>query len=161
MNSVILIGRLTRDPELKYGQSGNAYARFSLAVTRPMKRDETDFINCVAFGKTAETIGQYLRKGSQIGVEGRLQQNKYQSQNGETRYSYDVVVNTFDFCSSNNSGGQSNYQNNNSNTNNHNNAPTSKNSEPKFYAEQEPEFKPKSPSEVVEVTEAVDEEFPF
>lgn len=62
MNIIILTGRLTRDPELKTGQSGKAYARFTLAVERPMQKDETDFINCVAFGKTAELIGEYLRK---------------------------------------------------------------------------------------------------
>ena len=57
MNLVILTGRLTRDPELKFGQSGKAYSRFSLAVNRAGKKDEADFINCVAFGKTAEIVG--------------------------------------------------------------------------------------------------------
>ena len=61
MNLVVLTGRLTRDPELKFGQSGKAYSRFSLAVDRPFQKGETDFINCVAFGKTAELIGEYLR----------------------------------------------------------------------------------------------------
>ena len=58
MNVVVLVGRLTRDPELKFGQSGKAYSRFSLAVDRPFSKGEADFINCVAFGKTAELIGE-------------------------------------------------------------------------------------------------------
>ena len=66
MNKVILVGRLTRDPELRFAaETSKAVARFSLAVTRQFKRNEADFINCVAFGKQAETIAQYLTKGSQ------------------------------------------------------------------------------------------------
>ena len=96
MNLVVLTGRLTRDPELKYGQSGNAYCRFSLAVDRPFKRGEADFINCVAFGKTAELIGEYLRKGRKAGVQGNIQMNKYEI-NGEKRTSYDLLVNQIEF----------------------------------------------------------------
>lgn len=81
MNTIILIGRLTRDPEVKYGQSGKAYSRITLAVQRQLKKDEVDFINCVGFGKTAETIGEYLRKGRKIGVIGRLQMNSYPNDN--------------------------------------------------------------------------------
>ena len=101
MNIIILTGRLTRDPELKTGQSGKAYARFTLAVERPMQKDETDFINCVAFGKTAELIGEYLRKGRKAGVTGRLQMGKYEV-NGEKRTSYDVIVDTIEFLESKN-----------------------------------------------------------
>ena len=101
MNIIILTGRLTRDPELKTGQSGKAYARFTLAVERPMQKDETDFINCVAFGKTAELIGEYLRKGRKAGVTGRLQMEKYEV-NGEKRTSYDVIVDTIEFLESKN-----------------------------------------------------------
>ena len=79
MNLVVLTGRLTRDPELKFGQSGKAYSRFSLAVDRPFQKGEADFINCVAFGKTAELIGEYLRKGRKVGVNGRLQMNRYEA----------------------------------------------------------------------------------
>lgn len=99
MNLVVLTGRLTRDPELKFGQSGKAYSRFSLAVDRPMQKGETDFINCVAFGKTAELIGEYLRKGRKAGVTGRLQMSRYEV-NGEKRTSYDVVVDTIEFLES-------------------------------------------------------------
>ncbi len=96
MNLVILTGRLTRDPELKFGQSGKAYSRFSLAVDRPFQKGEADFINCVAFGKTAELIGEYLRKGRKVGVQGRIQMNRYEM-NGEKRTSYDVLVDTVEF----------------------------------------------------------------
>lgn len=102
MNLVVLIGRLTRDPELKFGQSGKAYSRFSIAVDNPMKKGEADFINCVAFGKTAELIGEYMRKGSKIGVNGRLQMNRYEV-NGEKKTSYDVLVEQIEFLDSKNS----------------------------------------------------------
>ena len=101
MNVIILTGRLTRDPELKFGQSGKAYSRFTLAVDRPMQKGEADFINCVAFGKTAELIGEYLRKGRKAGVTGRLQMGKYEV-NGEKRTSYYVVVDTIEFLESKN-----------------------------------------------------------
>lgn len=101
MNLVVLTGRLTRDPELKYGQSGKAYSRFSLAVDRPFQKGEADFINCVAFGKTAELIGEYLRKGRKAGVTGRLQMGRYEV-NGEKRTSYDVVVDNIEFLESKN-----------------------------------------------------------
>lgn len=93
MNVVTLIGRLTRDPELKFGQSGKAYARFSIAVKRAFSKDETDFINCVAFGKTAEVLGEYVRKGGQVGVVGELRMNNYES-NGEKKTTYEVYVNS-------------------------------------------------------------------
>lgn len=104
MNLVILTGRLTRDPELKFGQSGKAYSRFSLAVDRPFAKGEADFINCVAFGKTAELIGEYLRKGRKVGVQGRIQMNRYEM-NGEKRTSYDVLVDTVEFLESKNGAG--------------------------------------------------------
>lgn len=107
MNLVVLTGRLTRDPELKYGQSGKAYSRFSLAVDRPFQKGEADFINCVAFGKTAELIGEYLRKGRKVGVNGSLQMNKYEV-NGEKRISYDVLVNSIEFLESKSSASSSN-----------------------------------------------------
>lgn len=108
MNLVVLTGRLTRDPELKFGQSGKAYSRFSLAVDRPFQKGETDFINCVAFGKTAELIGEYLRKGRRAGVQGRLQMNRYEV-NGEKRTSYDVLVDTVEFLENKSSAGDENY----------------------------------------------------
>lgn len=112
MNLVILTGRLTRDPELKFGQSGKAYSRFSLAVDR-FQKGEADFINCVAFGKTAELIGEYLRKGRKVGVQGRMQMNRYEV-NGEKRTSYDVLVDTIEFLESKSSGEDSSYSSGNS-----------------------------------------------
>ena len=98
MNKVILLGRLTRDPELRFAAgSGNAVTRFSIAVTRQFKRDEADFINCEAFGKTAETISQYLTKGGQIAITGNIRTGSYDAQDGSKRYTTDVVVESFEF----------------------------------------------------------------
>ena len=98
MNKVILIGRLTRDPELNFAAgSGTAVTRFSLAVTRPFKKDETDFINCVAFGKTGETIAQYLTKGRQLAITGNIRTGSYDAKDGTKRYTTDVVVESFEF----------------------------------------------------------------
>ena len=99
INSVILIGNLTRDPELKYGASGGAYTRFTLAVSREFKKDETDFISCTAFGKTAELIGEYLRKGSKCGVQGRIQQDTYEK-DGQKQSKTGVIVDRIEFLSS-------------------------------------------------------------
>ena len=96
MNHVTLLGRLTRDPELKYTQSGKAFTKFSIAVTREFNRDEADFINCIAWDKRAETICEYLRKGRRIALQGRLSARSYE-QNGETKWITEVVVDKFDF----------------------------------------------------------------
>lgn len=96
MNLVTLIGRLTRDPELKYSQSGKAFCKFSVAVTREYNRDEADFINCVAWDKRAETIAEYLRKGRRLALQGRLSVRSYE-QNGETKWITEVIVDKFDF----------------------------------------------------------------
>ena len=110
MNYVSLLGRLTRDVEVTYTQSGKAYARFSIAVSRgTSNRDEVDFINCIAWEKRAETISQYFKKGSRILVQGRITTGSYEK-NGETRYTTDVVVNNFDFIETKSSEG--NYGNN-------------------------------------------------
>ena len=102
MNLVVLNGRLVRDPELKFGQSGKAYSRFSIAVDRPFqsssdKNSQTaDFINCVAFGKTAEFIGEYFRKGRKILLNGKLQMSQYESE-GKKVTTYVVVVDSVEF----------------------------------------------------------------
>lgn len=109
INSVNLIGRLTKDPELRFGQgSGTALCRFTLAVNRTFKKDETDFINCIAFGKTAETITQYVTKGRQIGITGEIRTGSYDAQDGTKRYTTDVVVNNFTFVGSNNNSDNNN-----------------------------------------------------
>ena len=102
MNSVILIGRLTRDPDVRYGgQSQSAVARFTLAVDRG-GRDKNgedrgaDFISCVCFGKTAELVEKYIGKGRQICVQGRIQTGKYEK-DGRTVYTTDVVADRVEF----------------------------------------------------------------
>ena len=96
MNNITLIGRLTKDPELKYSQSGKAFTKFSIAVTREFNRDEADFINCIAWDKRAETICEYLKKGRRIALQGRLSVRSYE-QNGETKWMTEVIVDKFDF----------------------------------------------------------------
>ena len=108
MNLVTLIGRLTRDPELKYSLSGKAFCKFSVAVTREYNRDEADFINCVAWDKRAETIAEYLRKGRRVALQGRLSVRSYE-QNGETKWITEVIVDKFDFIDTT-SGGSSSYE---------------------------------------------------
>lgn len=103
MNKVILIGRLTRDPELNFAAgSGTAVTRFGLAVKRPFKKDESDFINCVAFGKSAETIAQYITKGRQLAVTGSIRSGSYDAKDGSKRYTSDVVVESFEFIGNKN-----------------------------------------------------------
>lgn len=98
MNKVILIGRLTKDPDLRFGQgSGKAIVRFTLAVNRTMKKDEADFINCIAFGKTGETIAQYLTKGRSLAITGNIRTGSYDAKDGIKRYTTDVIVESFEF----------------------------------------------------------------
>lgn len=106
MNKVILLGRLTRDPEVRYTQGNEpmAVARYSLAVDRQGKKDENkqnaDYISCVAFGKRGEFAEKYLHKGTKIAVCGRLQTGSYTAQDGTKRYTTDVVVDEHSFCES-------------------------------------------------------------
>ena len=100
MNNVVLIGRLTKDPELKYSQAGKAYCRFTVAVNRDFNKDEADFINCVAWGKTAETIAEWLGKGRRIAIVGRIQTGNYENKNGEKVNTFEVVADRFDFVDS-------------------------------------------------------------
>lgn len=106
INKVILIGRLVADPEIRYTQSGKAVASYRLAVDRPFRQDgqqETDFINCVAWGKTGEFAGNYLHKGTKIAIEGRIQTGSYEK-DGVKHYTTDVVVERHEFCESRSSG---------------------------------------------------------
>lgn len=121
MNNIQLVGRLTRDPELTYTPgNGLAIVKFTLAVERPRfdksKPKEADFINCVMFGKRAETIANYVQKGHRFGVIGRLQINKYVDKDGNNRWSSDVIVNDFEFMQDkgNNSSNENMQQNNSS-----------------------------------------------
>ncbi|MDD2215021.1 MAG: single-stranded DNA-binding protein [Eubacteriales bacterium] len=99
MNIVVLIGRLTKDPELRYiPQSETAVANFTLAVDRPMAKEKTaDFIRIVTFGKTAELCNKYLAKGRLVGIQGRIQTGSYKTQSGETRYTTEVYADRVKF----------------------------------------------------------------
>ena len=99
-NLVILTGRLTKDPELKFGASGTAYCKITLAVNRMKKDDPADFIFCSAFGKTAELIAEYVKKGNNLGVQGRLQQDTYEK-DGEKISKTGVTVDKIEFLESN------------------------------------------------------------
>lgn len=104
MNKVILIGRLTADPELRHTQSGVASCRFNVAVNRRFKNDkgeyEADFISCVAWKQTAEFVSRYFNKGKMIAIEGCLRSGKYTDKNHEdvTHYTTDVYVDNVEFC---------------------------------------------------------------
>ena len=110
MNKVILMGRLTRDPEVRYsqGESALAIARFTLAVDRRGRRQDgadqqtADFISCVAFGKTAEFAEKYLRQGTKIAVTGRIQTGSYTNKDGQKVYTTEVVVEETEFAESKN-----------------------------------------------------------
>lgn len=105
MNKVILMGRLVRDPEVRYsqGEKATAVARYTLAVDRKFKRDgepNADFINCVAFGKNGEFVEKYLHKGIKIAVEGRWQSGNYTNKDGQKVYTNDCVVESCEFAES-------------------------------------------------------------
>lgn len=105
MNSVALLGRITKDLELKTGGAKNtSFGRFNLAVNRNYKnadgKYDADFINCLAFGKTAETIAKYFKKGSQIAVNGHIQTGNYTNKDGQKVYTTDVIIDNFDFVGS-------------------------------------------------------------
>ena len=105
MNKVILCGRLVRDPEVRYsqGEKPMAIASFTLAVDRKFKQEgqpTADFINCIAFGKTAEVIEKYVTKGTKIAVVGHIQTGSYTNKDGQKVYTTDVVIDELEFCES-------------------------------------------------------------
>ncbi|MGF0095025.1 single-stranded DNA-binding protein [Peptoniphilus sp. SGI.035] len=111
MNQANLIGRLTKDIDLRYTTSQMAIGRFTLAINRKLtkeKRQEAeannqptaDFINCIAFGKTAETLSNYVGKGNQLGIEGHIQTGSYENKEGQRIYTTDVIVDGFTFIDS-------------------------------------------------------------
>jgi single-strand DNA-binding protein len=109
MNKVILMGNLTRDPEIRYSQGENslAIARFSIAVNRRFARQgdtDTDFFNCTAFGRQAEFVEKYFRKGSRMLLSGRVQNDNYTNSNGEKVYSVQVIAEEVEFGERKNSG---------------------------------------------------------
>lgn len=104
MNKVILMGRLTRDPEVRYGGANNtAVARFSIAVDRRFKREgdpDADFFNCVSFGKQGEFVEKYLRKGTKIVLDGEIRNNNYTNREGQMVYGMEIVTNNVEFAES-------------------------------------------------------------
>ena len=112
MNKVILMGRLTRDPEVRYsqGEQATAIARYTVAVDRRFRRDgdsqTADFIGCVAFGRQAEFAEKYLRKGTKIALTGRIQTGSYTNRDGQKVYTTDVVIEDQEFCESKQSNDQ-------------------------------------------------------
>ena len=125
INRVVLTGRLTKDPELRYTQSGTAVASFTVAVDRQYRNQagerEADFINCVIWRKSAENFVNFTHKGSKVGIDGRLQTRNYENQQGQRVYVTEVVVDTFSLLDSrqDNQGSQrGGYQNQGSQQNN-------------------------------------------
>ena len=114
MNKVILMGRLTRDPEVRYsqGEAATAVARFTHAVDRRFRRDDasTDFIGCVAFGRNAEFIEKYFRQGTKALITGRIQTGSYTNRDGQKVYTTDVVVEDQEFAESKNAQAESGFQ---------------------------------------------------
>ncbi|WP_138419141.1 single-stranded DNA-binding protein [Aquibacillus sediminis] len=136
LNRVVLVGRLTRDPDLRYTPNGVAVANFTIAVNRPFSSQngnrEADFINCVVWRRAAENLANFMKKGSQVGVDGRLQSRSFEGQDGKRVFVTEVVADSVQFLESKNAsssqgggGGQpspgfqpnQNQQNNNNNNN--------------------------------------------
>ena len=155
MNKVILMGRLTRDPEVRYSQgaSATAVARFSVAVDRRFKREgepDADFFNCTAFGKQAEFIERYLHKGVKILLSGRIQNDNYTNKDGQMVYSVRVMVDEIEFAESKNAAGNdggynAGYNNNNNSFNAGNQAPAASGAGEGF----------------MNIPDGIDEELPF
>ncbi|AYC28393.1 single-stranded DNA-binding protein [Paenisporosarcina cavernae] len=142
INRVVLVGRLTKDPELRYTPSGVAVARFTLAVNRTFSNQngekEADFINCTVWRKPAENVANFLKKGSLAGVEGRIQTGSYEGQDGKRVYTTEVVADSVQFLEPRNSGGgdrsggqafggQQSYQNNSGQSYQQNQSPNQQN----------------------------------
>lgn len=114
MNTVTIMGRFTRDPELRFTQSNVAVTSFALAVNRPVSKDkdqQADFIDCVAWRNTAEFVSRYFGKGDMIGITGHLQTRNYEDKNGVNRKVTEVLVDRCDFCGSRNNDNSHNQRN--------------------------------------------------
>ncbi|WP_067727782.1 single-stranded DNA-binding protein [Oceanobacillus damuensis] len=112
LNRVVLVGRLTKDPDLRYTPNGVAVANFTIAVNRPFSNQqgnrEADFINCVVWRKPAENLANYMKKGSMIGVDGRIQTRTFEGQDGKTVFVTEVVADSVQFLESKGSSSQGN-----------------------------------------------------
>ena len=115
MNKIILMGRLTRDPEIRYtqGDSPLTIARYSIAVDRRFRRNgesETDFFNCTAFGKQAEFVERYLKQGTKVLITGRVQNDNYTNKDGQKVYSVQIITEEIEFAESKNSSAGNDFQ---------------------------------------------------
>lgn len=150
MNTVIIIGRLVADPEIKTTTNGVSVASFNLAVNRNFKNAqgerEADFPRCIAFRKTAELIGQYLSKGSKVAVNGRIQTRSYDNQQGQKVYVTEVVVNEVEFLDSKQDNQQQNQQ------------PTYQQPTQPSYQYQQPKYPPQDTQPVIDISE---DDLPF
>lgn len=129
LNRVVLVGRLTKDPDLRYTPSGVAVANFTLAVNRPFSNQqgnrEADFINCVVWRRPAENLANYMKKGSMVGVDGRVQTRNFEGQDGKMVYMTEIVADSVQFLETKGSTqggsqGSSGYQQNQNQNQNHN-----------------------------------------
>ncbi|EAD2101309.1 single-stranded DNA-binding protein [Listeria monocytogenes] len=125
MNRVVLVGRLTKDPDLRYTPAGAAVATFTLAVNRPFKNaqgeQEADFINCVVWRKPAENVANFLKKGSMAGVDGRVQTRNYEGNDGKRVYVTEIVAESVQFLESKHNGAGGSTSNNNQSETNYSN----------------------------------------
>lgn len=121
MNRAVIVGRLTKDPDLRYTPSGHAVANFTVAVNRPFKNEqgeqEADFINCVTWRKQAENLANYMKKGSRIGVDGRIQTRSYDNDQGQRVFVTEVLAESIQFLESRSESQQSNQAQHNQQTN--------------------------------------------
>ncbi|SEP58904.1 single-strand binding protein [Virgibacillus subterraneus] len=147
LNRVVLVGRLTKDPDLRYTPNGVAVANFTIAVNRPFSNQQgnrdADFINCVVWRRPAENLANYMKKGSMIGVDGRLQTRTFEGKDGKTVFVTEVVADSVQFLeskgSSQSSGQQaSGYQQNQSQNQNQNQTNQNQNEEEPFKNNGEP-----------------------
>ncbi|MBT2601264.1 MULTISPECIES: single-stranded DNA-binding protein [unclassified Oceanobacillus] len=131
LNRVVLVGRLVKDPDLRYTPNGVAVANFTIAVNRPFKNDgeqQADFINAVIWRKPAENLANYMSKGSMIGIDGRIQTRNFEGQDGKTVYVTEVVADSVQFLET--KGSNENKQQNNQPSNQSNEDPFKNNGEP-------------------------------
>lgn len=163
MNKVILMGRLTADPEVRYtqGEKPMAVARYTLAVNRRFKRNdeqEADFIRCIAFGKQAEFVEKYLKKGIQILIAGRIQTGSYTNKEGMKVYTTEVVVEEHNFTESK---GSQNHSGNNAGQNHGNASTNNANQSPNRGNNSVPSGNPFPDDGFMNIPDGLEEELPF
>ena len=170
MNSVELIGRLTRDPEVRYTSGSQmAVATFTIAIDRPQRQDggerQTDFPRITVFGRQAETCEKYLKKGRMVAIQGRIQTGSYTNKNGDTVYTTDVVANRVEFIdwgsNQNPGGGQGGYSQNQGGYGQSGQSSYGQGSYSAPQPQQAPAPAPKQDDDMPDSFEAIDEDVPF